>query len=63
MIKVFSLNVNGLQNPTKQSKILSKLKRENIDVAFLQETHMAGLEHEKLKRQGFKHAFFSSNVS
>ena len=56
-----SLNVNGLLNPTKQRKTISKLKKENIDIAFLQETHMTGLEHEKLKRQGFKYVFASSN--
>lgn len=61
MLKVLSLNVNGLQSPTKQGKILSKPKREDIDVAFLQETHLVGLEHETLKRQGFKHAYYSSN--
>lgn len=30
-------------------------------MAFLQETHLVGLEHETLKRQGFKHAYDSSN--
>ncbi len=58
-----SLNVNGLRSPVKQSKILTKLKRENIDIAFLQETHLMEAEHEKLKRQGFKHIFSSSNGS
>ena len=61
MINLISLNVNGLLNPTKQRKVISKLKKENIDVAFLQETHMTGLEHEKLRRQGFKYVFASSN--
>lgn len=36
--KVLSLNVNGIKNPIKRSKIVSKLKREKIDIAFLQET-------------------------
>ncbi len=27
-----------------------KLKREDVEVAFLQETHLTDLEHEKLKR-------------
>jgi len=46
-----SLNVNGLCSPVKQSKILLKLKRENIDIAFSQETHLMEVEHEKLKRR------------
>lgn len=53
--------MNGLRSPLKQHKILLKLKRENIDIAFLQETHLVGSEHEKLKRQGFKHIFASAN--
>ena len=60
-MNVISLNVNGLRSPIKQSKILTKLKRENIDIAFLQETHLVEAEHEKLKRQGFKYVFASSN--
>ena len=30
------------------------------DVAFWQETHLSGAEHEKLKKMGFKNTFFSS---
>lgn len=63
MVNVISLNVNGLLNPVKQKKILAKLKKENIDIAFIQETHMSGTEHEKLLRQGFKYVFYSSNGS
>lgn len=50
-MKVISLNVNGLRSPIKQSKILLKLKRENIDIAFLQETHLRETEHVRLKKQ------------
>lgn len=63
MVDVISLNVNELLSPVKRNKILTKLKRENIDIEFLQEIHMTGIEHEKLKRQGFKHVFSSSNGS
>jgi len=63
MVYVISLNVNGLRSPVKRNKILVKLKRANIDIAFLQETHLAESEHEKLKRQGFKYVFSSSNKS
>lgn len=53
-------NVNGLVNPIKRSKILTKLKRERVEVAFLQETHLSDTEHAKLKRLGFKHQYSSS---
>lgn len=54
MAKLISLNVNGLQ-----LKILTKLKTENIDIAFLQERKSM----QKLKRRGFKYAFASLNGS
>lgn len=62
-MEILSLNVNGLRSPVKQSKILLKLKREDIDIAFLQETHLREVEYKKLKRQSFKNAFSSSNRS
>ncbi|XP_062396829.1 LINE-1 retrotransposable element ORF2 protein isoform X1 [Sardina pilchardus] len=61
MVNVISFNVNGLLSPGKRNKILLKLKKENIDIAFLQETHMTEIDHQKLKRYGFKHVFSSSN--
>lgn len=45
---VLSLNVNGLGNPVKQSKIIiinNKLKKEETLVNFLQETHLSEAEH------------------
>lgn len=58
-IKVSTHNVNGMGNPSKRSKIMTKLKREEIDVALLQETHLSDSEHEKLKRWGYSQ--FSSS--
>lgn len=62
-IKVTSFNVNGIHNPIKRGKILSKLKREKTQIALLQETHLNSTEHVKLGRMGFKHVFFSSHES
>uniref|UniRef100_A0AAQ6ABA7 Reverse transcriptase domain-containing protein n=1 Tax=Amphiprion ocellaris TaxID=80972 RepID=A0AAQ6ABA7_AMPOC len=62
-LKIISFNVNGVLNPVKRSKILSKLKKERAQIAFLQETHMSKLEHVKLKKQGFKYVFASSYKS
>ena len=56
-----SLNVNGMNNPVKRSKVLAKLKKEKAQVyIFLQETHLPQQEHEKLKRRGFRNTFYSS---
>ncbi len=59
-IKVASYNVNGLLNPVKRSKILTKLKKEKIEIALLQETHLNVTEHNKLNRMGFKYIFSAS---
>lgn len=57
---ILSLNVNGLNNPIKHSKMIAKMKKEKINIAFWQETHMSGAEHEKLKKLCFRNTFFSS---
>lgn len=61
MMKIITLNVNGILKPTKRNKVLTKLQREGIHIAFLQETHLTDIENRKLKRKGFKHVFSSSN--
>ena len=48
-LKLVSLNVNGLGNPIKRAKVMAKLKREEVHVIYLQETHLSREEHEKLK--------------
>lgn len=59
-LKVVSLNVNGLGNPVKPAKVMRKLKKEKLQICFLQETHLSQTEHEKLKRFGFRKSYFSS---
>lgn len=51
--KIVTLNVNGLHNPIKRSKIIAKMKREKLQVIYWQETHLSSLEHENLKKLGF----------
>lgn len=62
-IKVTSFNVNGMHSPIKRGKILSKLKKEKTQIAFLQETHLNEIEHTKLGRLGFKYVYSSSHKS
>ena len=49
---ILSLNVNGMNNPIKISKMITKLKKEKVNIAFWQETHLSGPEHEKLRALG-----------
>lgn len=60
-VKIVTYNVNGLGNPVKRRKIMTKLKKEEIDIALLQETHLTQVEHEKLKKWKFKQ--YSSSCS
>ena len=62
-IRITSFNVNGIPNPVKRAKILTKLKREKSDIVYLQETHLSQSEHNKLKRMGFKFVFSSAHAS
>ncbi len=59
-IKVALYNVNGILNPIKRSKIMSKMKKEGVDVILLQETHLMEKEHAKLKRNGYNQIFSAS---
>jgi len=40
-LKIASFNINGVLNPVKRGKILSKLKKDKIQIAFLQGTHLS----------------------
>lgn len=59
-IKIMSLNVNGLNNPIKRQKVMAKLKKEKAQIIFLQETHLSQLEHNKLKKYGYRNLYHSS---
>lgn len=52
--------MKGVLNPTKRSKILSKMKKDKVDVLLLQETHLTKAEHLKLTRLGFNQVYSSS---
>lgn len=49
-LKNLSYNVKGLQSPVKRKKIMHQLKQVNCQIAFLQESHLSDVEHEKLKK-------------
>ena len=39
-IRIVSFNVNGILTPIKRGKILSKLKKDKVQIAYLQESHL-----------------------
>jgi len=58
--KIITLNVNGLLNPIKRSKLITKMRKAKQRIIFWQETHLSDKEHEKFKHLGFKNAYYSS---
>uniref|UniRef100_A0A673A625 Endonuclease/exonuclease/phosphatase domain-containing protein n=1 Tax=Sphaeramia orbicularis TaxID=375764 RepID=A0A673A625_9TELE len=40
-LKILSLNINGLNSPLKKGKVMTKLKKEEVQIIFLQETHLS----------------------
>lgn len=59
-IKIISLNVKGVGHVVKRQKIISLLKKENAQIALLQETHLTDSEHIKLRRGWVGQVFYSS---
>lgn len=59
-LRIASLNVNGMRNPVKRSRVMSKMKKDRTQIIFLQETHMTKEEHKKLKKFGYFNVFSSS---
>lgn len=58
-VKFISLNVRGVNNPIKRTKILSYCQKEKADVIYLQETHLNAVESRKLMNGKFFVAAFS----
>lgn len=62
-IKLCSSNVHGIRSPVKGKKVLNLLKREKVQIAFIQESHLNNEEHPKLKRDWVGQIFHSSFTS
>lgn len=60
LVKVMSWNINGCGNPVKRKKVLSYLKLQHTDIAFIQETHLKDGEAKIFKRDWVEQVFFSS---
>uniref|UniRef100_A0A3B4H1Y3 Endonuclease/exonuclease/phosphatase domain-containing protein n=1 Tax=Pundamilia nyererei TaxID=303518 RepID=A0A3B4H1Y3_9CICH len=59
-IKMITLNVKGINHIIKGCKILSSLKKDRVQIALLQETHLTDSEHLKLKRDWVGQIYYSS---
>lgn len=57
ILNIVSLNVNGLTTPRKIGKVIQKLRKEKVQFALLQDTHLHDEEHEKQKKMGFRNTY------
>lgn len=53
-LKIGTLNVGGIHLPVIRKKLLIYLKKLQVDIAYLQETHHLPLDMEKLGTMGWK---------
>lgn len=62
-INIVSWNINGCSTRVKRKKILTYLKSENTDVAFIQETHFRNEEEAQKLRRDWVGKVFHNSVS
>uniref|UniRef100_A0A8C5E1K9 exodeoxyribonuclease III n=1 Tax=Gouania willdenowi TaxID=441366 RepID=A0A8C5E1K9_GOUWI len=60
-IKINTWNIRGSNNVVKRKAVLNSLKKDKIQIAFLQETHLNDEEHKKYRREWVGQIFFSSH--
>ena len=59
-ISIITLNVNGLNIPTKRHRLAEWIKKLDKYVCFLQETHFRPKDTYRLKVRGWKNIFHSN---
>ena len=53
-LNFLTLNVRGLNSPVKRIKCLDYLKRKNVDIAFIQETHLKSSDVNRFQNKNVK---------
>ena len=56
-ISIITLNVNGLNTPTKRHRLSDWIQKEDPYICYLQETHIRPQETSRLKVRGWKNIF------
>jgi exonuclease III len=51
IVRILTLNVNGINKASKRTKLCEFLKLEKIDIAFLQETYLTQTAIKKAKAE------------
>ena len=59
-LSIITLNVNGLNAPTKRHRLVEWIRKQNPYICFLQETHLRSKYIHKLKVKGWKEIFHAN---
>ena len=59
-ISIITLNVNGLNAPTKRNRLAEWIQKQDPYICCLQETHFTSRETYKLKVRGWKKIFHAN---
>ena len=56
-LSIFTLNVNGLNAPTKRQRLAEWIQKQDPHIGCLQETHLKTRDTYRLKKKGWKKIF------
>ena len=59
-ISIITLNVNGLNAPTKRHRLVEWIQKQDPYICCLQETHFRPKDTQKLKVRGWKNIFYAN---
>ena len=61
-LSVITLNVNGLNAPTKRQRLAEWIQKQDPYICYLQETHLKTGDTYRLKVRGWKKIFHANRV-
>ena len=59
-ISIITLNVNGLNSPTKRHRLVEWIQKQDPYICCLQETHFRSKDTQRLKVRGWKNIFHAN---
>ena len=59
-LSIITLNVNGLNAPTKRQRLAERIQKQDPYICCLQETHLKPRDTYRLKAKGWKKIFHAN---
>ena len=60
LLSIITLNVNGLNAPTKKQRLAEWIQKQDTYICCLQETHLKARDTYRLKVKGWKKIFHAN---